>query len=193
MSARQICWLTVLMLAACSHAPEIRYYTLSAEPVAKPIAASVSGRWVVDAVAIPDLLDRPQIVLHSGANQVDVLNDDRWAAPLADMIQRVVAANLSSRLGSQAVSDPGLPSSGAARGIGISILELTAGHDEQCVLDASWEIARTDSGEINRSAAHRGHYIAATHGTGPTQIVSTMSHLLGAFADDIAETLLNDK
>ena len=110
MSARFCCGLAFLTLAACSTSPDMHYYTLSAQPTtdsATKIPAS-DPRYAIDRVEIPDLLDRPQIVLRGGPNGVDVLEYHRWAAPLPDLLQRALAADLASRLGAGAIIDPGL-------------------------------------------------------------------------------------
>ena len=194
MNARVLC-LVAFVMTACSASPEIRYYTLSAEPGPKSTATTGTrmdrAAYVIDAVTIPDLLDRPQIVLRAGPNGVDVLDDDRWAAPLPDLLQRVLAADLSSRLGAGAIIDPGLPSAEhSARRITISILEFDAARDGQSVLDASWTISDTDAGPIGRSVTtYRARHVAPTNGVETTKIVATMSRLLPALADDIAATV----
>jgi uncharacterized protein len=193
MSPRYLCYIAFLTVTAYSAAPEIRYYTLSAEPATKLVATG-TGRaaYAIDAVAIPDLLDRPQIVLRAGPNGVDVLDYDRWgAAPLPDLLQRVLAADLSSLLGAGAIIDPGLPSEmHSVRRITISILDFNAGRDGQSVLDASWVISDTEAAPIGRGiTTHRARHVAPTNGADVTEIVATMSRLLAALADDIAATL----
>ena len=66
MNACRLCYLAFLTATACSAAPEIHYYTLSAESATERVPVSAGpGAYVIDAIAIPDLLDRPQIVLRS--------------------------------------------------------------------------------------------------------------------------------
>jgi len=103
MDGRILWWLALLTMAACSASPEVRYYTLSAAPAGSTAASSGRAVYSVDAVAIPDLLDRPQIVMRAGPNGAHVLEDDRWIAPLPDLLRRVLVADLSARLGTGAV------------------------------------------------------------------------------------------
>jgi hypothetical protein len=190
-----VCWLAFLTTAACSVSPEVRYYTLSAAPAGSNAAAG-SGRatYSVDAVAIPDLLDRPQIVMRAGPNGADVLDDDRWIAPLPDLLRRVLAADLSARLGAGAVIEPGLPSGPSVRRIAISILEFDTGSDGQSVLDASWTIS--DSGTVPEGGnieTHRVRHVASTDRADLKNVVATMNRLLPALADDILASLPQDQ
>jgi uncharacterized lipoprotein YmbA len=187
MNARRLIWVASLMVTACASASEIRYYALSAEPATEVVAVrNGTVRYAFDAVAIPDLLDRPQIVLRAGQYGIDMLDDDRWAAPLPDLLQRVLAADLSSRLGAGSVVDPGLPSPRSARRITVSILEFGASRDGQSVIEASWTISDPESAA--NGTIHRARHVAATDGTTVAAIVATMSRLLARLADDIAAT-----
>ena len=91
-------WLPLLLvLAACSSPPRERFYTLDApEP---PAAAQGAPSIAVGPVTVPDLVDRPQIVVRGGPNQVHIVEQARWAEPLRSAIARVVAANLAAELG----------------------------------------------------------------------------------------------
>jgi uncharacterized lipoprotein YmbA len=89
----------VFMLAACGSPPRERFYTLNApEP---PAAADGAPSIAVGPVTIPEIVDRPQIVVRSSANQVQIAEQARWAEPLKGAIARVVAANLASTLGAR--------------------------------------------------------------------------------------------
>jgi uncharacterized protein len=193
MSTRLLSFVAFLTMAACSASPEMRYYTLSAEPGATGPSATLpplrQATYAIDAVIVPDLLDRPQIVLRSGANAVDVLDYDRWAAPLPDQLQRVFTADLRARLGAHAVIDQGLPSAlHPDRRITISILEFDPGPES--VLEASWEIFDTRSAPIRGSLdTYSARHVASTSQSDVTEIVATMSGLLVMVADDIAVTL----
>jgi uncharacterized protein len=183
-----------ILMAACSSSPEIRYYTLSADsgsPRDTPAQTRANrGPYAIDAVSIPDLLDRPQIVLRSGANAVEVLDYDRWAAPLADQLQRVFATELSARLGPDAIIDPGLPSnSHADRRISISILEFDPERHGESALAASWSISgiKSSATPIDGRIFRARH--VATSGTDMNEVVGTMSGLVMAIADDIAATI----
>ena len=82
--------------AGCATSPPSRYYTLSGPPAP---AASPPGAMaiVVGPVAIPAVVDRPEIVITIGDNEVWLDEFNRWAAPLADAIAIATAENLAGR------------------------------------------------------------------------------------------------
>ena len=82
-----------LFLAAasgCASSPQSRFYAL--DPMEPSQAAtgdaSDAGRIIVaiGPVAIPDYMDRPQIVTRSGRNEVVVNEFDRWSGSFEDDI-----------------------------------------------------------------------------------------------------------
>lgn len=83
-----------LLLSACATSPTTYFYTL--EPLAAA-GLNTGGTTVrVGQVTVPELVDRPQMVLRSGANQVSLAEQRRWAESLRSAIARVVAANLAT-------------------------------------------------------------------------------------------------
>jgi uncharacterized lipoprotein YmbA len=87
----------------CASAPPERFYTLSAA-VTAPAADRPGRSVVVGPAALPDVVDRPQLVMSTGANRVSILEQQRWAEPLRVGIPRVVAENLGQLLASSRVS-----------------------------------------------------------------------------------------
>jgi len=53
---------------------------------------------------VPALVDRPQIVVSAGANEVRLEEFHRWAAPLQEELSRVIAADLMVALDTPRVS-----------------------------------------------------------------------------------------
>ena len=92
-------FLALLLLSACGSPPRERFYTLDApEP---PVAADGAPSISVGPVSIPELVDRPQLVVRVRPNEVVLTEQERWAEPLRGAITRVVAANLAAALGAR--------------------------------------------------------------------------------------------
>ena len=106
---RKLLWLAALLgsaaLVGCGSSPVTHFYTLS--PAAEPAAAGAGARSAtivaIGAVALPDGVDRPQIVLRTGASQVSFSEFERWVGALKDEIALAVAANLKQGLGGASV------------------------------------------------------------------------------------------
>jgi uncharacterized protein len=89
--------------AGCASTARPSFYTLSAGVPAA--AATAPGPSVlVGRAALPEMVDRPQLVVRADANQVAILEQQRWAEPLREAIPRVVAENLSRLLATAEVS-----------------------------------------------------------------------------------------
>lgn len=102
-------WIAVfsltVVLAGCSRSPRVTYYTL--EPAAQVETAAettATPAVVVGPVTLPELVDRPQLVLRVAANRVEILESQRWAEPLKSEVPRLIAENLGRLLGSSRVS-----------------------------------------------------------------------------------------
>ena len=53
---------------------------------------------------MPAVVDRPQIVVRTGPNEVWLDEFNRWASPLEDNLGRVIAENLVAMLGTPHVT-----------------------------------------------------------------------------------------
>src|SRR5258706_1788683 len=93
----------VLMLAlvgGCASSPKASFYTLSAERPQEHTdtgapAAGAPAAITIGIVTIPEIVDRPQLVLRVDPNQVALDEFARWADPLKSQIRRVIAADLA--------------------------------------------------------------------------------------------------
>ncbi len=152
--------LAIALLAGCAGVPQQRFYTLgnrlpapvpaaaavsaSASASASAIAAPFAGVVRLASVTIPETVDRPQLVLRAGDNQVVVLDNERWAESLRSGVARVLAAELSAQLGGATVlgrSERG--SRDAATAVilvAVDISRLDASLQEGVWLDASWSV-----------------------------------------------------
>lgn len=103
---RHLARLAVLCALAAAWAgcatPRSAFYTLSPEALAAPASAVFPVR--VGPVSVPEVVDRPQIVVRTGPNRISIDEFNRWASPLRDDIARVVALDLASLLGNPMVT-----------------------------------------------------------------------------------------
>jgi uncharacterized protein len=91
----------LILVAGCA-SPASRFYTLSA--ASTPATTSSDLSVTLGPVSVPAAVDRPQIVVRTGPNQVRMDEFNRWAAPLQNGIARVVAENLVAILGTPSVT-----------------------------------------------------------------------------------------
>ena len=158
------------ILAAGCASPASRFYTLSAAPT--PAATPSDLAVAVGPVSVPAAVDRPEIVVDMGPNQVRLDEFNRWASPLQNNIARVVAENLVALLGTPRVTlSPQTLSADADYRVAIEIQRFDSAPGQAATLDAVWTVRRTKDGKAQtsrttaREAASDGSYdaLAAAH------------------------------
>jgi uncharacterized protein len=131
------------LASGCGASPASRFYTLSAgaAPATTPSNLSIA----VGPVSVPAVVDRPQIVVTTGPNQVRLEEFNRWASPLQNSIGRVVAENLVAVLGTPRVTLS--PSADTDYRAAIEVQSFESAPGDAAVLDALWTVRRTKDGK----------------------------------------------
>lgn len=182
---RLVTWGVVALLAGCA-SPSSRFYTLSADavPVAPPSSLSVS----VGPVSIPASVDRPEIVVATGSNQVRLEEYDRWASPLQDEISRVVAENLVAMLGTPHVTQsPSTMAGDDAYRVIIEVQTLASVPGESATLDAAWTVRRPRD---DRSRSGRTSVREPAREQGFDALAAAHSRAIARMSRDIADAVL---
>ncbi|MGH8289741.1 MAG: PqiC family protein [Steroidobacteraceae bacterium] len=179
----------ILLLAGCASSPPVRFYTLAPVAPARhpPPAARITVQ--IAAVHIPVVLDRQEMVRESAPETLQVSDGNRWGAPLADMIQRVLTQDLAARLlGSTVLAPQALPPAGT-RVLVLDVLRFEVGPSGRAALEGSWSLFATDSGQallIRRVSLTSRQSAGSYRGQ-----AAAMSRLLGRLADRIAAALVH--
>ena len=176
----------VAWLAGCASSQQARFYTLS--PVPATAEAPLAGCSVsVGPVSVPDVVDRQQIVVRTGPNQVTMDEFNRWASPLRGDIARVVAENLASMLGTPQVTVfPQTPAADATYRVAIDVLRFDSVPGGAATLDALWTV-RSVKPEETRSG--RTTLSEPAQGGGYNALVAAHSRALGRMSMDIAASV----
>ncbi|MEO7072088.1 MAG: PqiC family protein [Rhodanobacter sp.] len=139
---RALALLGVLGLTACTSAP-LHYYTLvapQADSGAQAGAASAPDlSFELLPVSVPAQVDQPQLVVRSGAQGMQLLNGERWIAPLADELRSALAANLTHALPARDAS--GLPADGRPRlRIKFDVRRFDSQPGQYALLAGTWSV-----------------------------------------------------
>ena len=109
---------------------------------------------VVGPVAIPAVVDRPEIVVTVGENEVWLDEFNRWASPLADAIALATAENLAVALATQRVTLLAQTSgTDADYRVAIEVQRFESAPGSHALLDAVYSVRRTSDGDAARPAA----------------------------------------
>jgi uncharacterized lipoprotein YmbA len=182
-------------LACCSSAPIERYYRLDSglmpgegspdpsAPATVPAGPERDIRLVV--VAVPEIIDRPQLVLQRGPNELQLLEFDRWAEPVRSGIARTLAQGLGREFPRAWIVPDGRAGGDAAITITVRIdaMEADAG---EARIDARWRLAA--GGRAAGVAQHR-ELRRPTPGAMPAAAVAAWSAELAQLAQAIAQSV----
>ena len=190
---------TLALLAGCAGAPT-RIHTLESSGPATAAAAWTRGAFRIDAVHVPPAFDRPELVRRTDSYTVTLSDNDRWAAPLGELVRRALTQDLERRLPAGVVIYPDAPKPPAAAGLVIDILSVHPEADG-VTMDASWTwvaarapATRVTVGGMVSVAPHPPvatpsrpvHLTAPAVGGGVPAIAPELSTLLALLADRIA-------
>lgn len=142
--------LLVLALAGCGASTPLRYHTLG-QDAAAPLPSGGAALLVeVLPVAVPERVNREEVVLNGPGGTLDVRGADRWAAPLADEMRQMVDDALWRRL--RAADVYAAPPSPTATGalpqyrLALRLERLEAAPGAQATTEASWTLRRLPQG-----------------------------------------------
>jgi uncharacterized protein len=163
--------------------PQAQLYTLAPAAGAPLKAEASTARFAVSVgpVTIPAVVDRPQIVVQKGANQVGVDEFNRWASPLQGNIARVVASDLSMQLGRLSVTASVGVEADFHVAIAVQAFDSTPG--DAAVLDAVWTVRRTVDGVTKSGSVDLRE---PTQGSGYAALAAAHSRALNRLSEEIA-------
>jgi hypothetical protein len=139
-------------------------------------------------VAVARYLERPGIVRSAGSYRLDVMANDTWGEPLAQMIGRVLAEDLSQRLpGTTIININGAITTKEDATVEVNILRMDKESASALAFSAQAAVLFTDSrrGEVTRTFSTSVPLASASTG----EQVRATSIALGQLADEIAEML----
>lgn len=134
-------FMMLLFLSACSTSPGNNYYTLTAlAPHSSKQPSNLAPSIAIMSITLPELVDRPHLVVGGNGSRVDILEFHRWAESLKSSIPRVMADNLSRQLGNdQVVSYPQVAALDSALQLSVDFQGFSV-TDGFVLLDALWLI-----------------------------------------------------
>ena len=180
-----------LFLGACGSSPAVRYYTLQGPALEKtaevPVTNAVDARSVqLVSLTVPQSVDRPQLVLRSGDNTLNVREQDRWAEPLKHNLALVLAATMMQDLSGApvVVRATGLEESAWKLGVDIQRFEAQAG--QAVTLEAVWTLKHQGEAKpLSRVSKVR----EVVNGDGLEAVVAAQSRAVAQLAREIARSV----
>jgi len=185
-------FLFTLSLYSCAgKSASSKFYVLSPLPQSKLSEAEGTAIGVFP-VAMPDYLDRPQIVTRVSDNEIKIDEFNRWAEPLKDSFYRALVQNLSTLLNTEKViklaQRPSVP---VVLQIGVEVVQFEGTLGGDVVLIAKWELF--EQGGKNLLMAKRSSFKEPTGAATYEALVAAQSRAVAALSREIAETIKTRK
>ncbi len=143
----------------------------------------------VGPISLPEVVDRPQLVVRSGPNKVTLIDEHRWAESLKGEIPRVIAENLSRLLATgQVWAYPQNVTGPFDYRVLVDIQRFESTPGQIAAIDALWTIQRpSKEGVVLKSG--RSTVQQPIAGQEYDALVSAHSRALAAISGEIAEAI----
>src|SRR5471032_1296425 len=185
---RAALWATVMLalgLAGCASAPPEHFYSLSNGVGAAPLKADPGYYIELPAVAVPQQLSRVEMVVSSGAGQIDLKEQERWSAPPAAEIGQALSLAITGELGTIDVFRTPTPEQAPVYRISTSVQRFESAPGQYALVDAVWSVRLVGGGKVVtcRSVANE------TVWTGYFALVDGHRRAIGRIAAEMAQAV----
>ncbi|MEO8302920.1 MAG: PqiC family protein [Betaproteobacteria bacterium] len=178
-----------VVIAGCGSPPTPRFYTLSTQASANTAATAMVDRprIRVGPVSLPESVNRPQLVTRTGATEVTIAEQHRWAGPLKDEVPRTLASDLARLTGNpQVAADPFAAAASVDYRVTVDFQRFEGVLGGDVVLEAQWTVAAFN-GDI--AAAGRSDVREPVGAVGYEALAAAYGRALSKVADAIAPAL----
>ena len=186
----------LLMLAACSSSPPVRYYSLNPIDTDYQQDGDDAVLLGLGPLRMPDYLNRSQLVTRDAGTEMQIDDYSRWSEPLTLSMLRILSADVDNLLDNVVVVmfpyDSLIRDQIGYRLIG-DVNRFDADQSGRVVLEAQWAIVTTDEKAVVPVRRIRYTAQATTTDSGlvtdPDAVVAAMNEALSQFSRDIAGKL----
>jgi uncharacterized lipoprotein YmbA len=175
----------LILSGACASGPEHFYALTSGAQQAAAEGGMAGPSVVIEPAALPDLVDRPQLVIKGAGSNVTILEQQRWAEPLRSGIPRVVAENLTKLLGTNKVSTRDDVIRSPDCRVIIDVRRLDSQPEVEVAFEALWTVACGDSPKKTGQSATRERPV----GKDIDALVAAHGRAMDALSRDIAHAV----
>ncbi|WP_175962932.1 PqiC family protein [Burkholderia pyrrocinia] len=141
MPARIATCIALAVLSACA-SPPVRFHTLAA-PASAGGDPTTHPAWLIDiqAVHVVAPADGSRFVVQRGPERADILEQERWAAPLGDEIRDGLSTRVASALGTIDVHRVAYPDGTPVYRVAVDVQRIESWPASHVLLDATWSVS----------------------------------------------------
>ena len=182
----------VVCLSACAgKSASSKFYVLSSLPQSalSPAEGTTIG---VFPVAMPDYLDRPQIVTRVSENEIKIDEFSRWAEPLKESFTRALVQNLSTLLNTaKVIKTTGSTGFPMALQVGVEVVQFDGALGGDVVLIVKWGLFGEEGKKL--LLAKRSTFKEPTGAATYEALVAAESRIVAALSREVAEAIRTRK
>jgi uncharacterized lipoprotein YmbA len=178
-------WIACLLAAACSSAklPE-RFHTLL--PAERAASAPAMSPVYVDvlSVGVPAQVDHAQWVVRQGDDSLLMLEQDRWAAPLADELRGALSERLAGRWGAVDIRGVASPQPSVWR-VRVDVQRFESVPGREARIESVWSVSGTQRGAA--TLVCRSTHAQPVSGGDVSALAAAHRRAVTALADEIGQ------
>jgi uncharacterized lipoprotein YmbA len=176
-------------LAGCGHSPDTQLFVLTAQAAKAPMAYA-GPPLQVRTVHLPPQFDRPEILAVDETGHVHPHPFAQWAAPVGELAQSTLTADLAARLPQGKVIFPNAPAPTGTLLVTVDILDARISGGGGAA-QASWTVTVRGPKATDpiQAVTHTGQLHVEPDGLGPAADADALARLLSQLADQIAASL----
>ncbi len=174
------------LLGACASSPPDHFYVLTAQPPTGGATQTTPAVQATLKVSLPSLVDRAEMVLNTSADAVTVLEHERWAAPLIDLMTQTLAQDIERRRGDLLVGHNVSRSSAPAIKITVDMVQVWMRRGARASIETHWRILDTRNG---KEVAGGDIFTAPLGQEGYATVAQALSQCIAKLADRLAEQM----
>jgi uncharacterized lipoprotein YmbA len=171
----------MILLCACATGRPDRFYVLTAQPPEPTATRAEVKSQVVLKVTLPILVDRAQMVFDASGGGVMLLEHERWAAPLGDLVSQTLARDLERRRADIMVADRRFDRAGVPSiKIVVDVVQMSLRKSGRASIETHWRIIdpRTGADQVGSDV-----FSASAGQDGYGAVAQALSDCLGLLAD----------
>jgi uncharacterized lipoprotein YmbA len=171
--------------AGCATRQADHFYVLAAQPAAARESTTGIDRQIILRLSLPSLVDRSEMVLATPEG-VAVMEHERWAAPLADLMTTTLRQDIERRRGDVAVLSRSAEAPAAMVRIEVDVIQLTARRGADVSMEAQWRVTDSTSRKVSLG---RDVFVAPLHADSYAAVATALSSCVGLLADRVAKEI----
>jgi uncharacterized lipoprotein YmbA len=177
---------SIIVVQGCVSRQPDHLYVLEPQPAGAREARTEFDRQVALRVTVPSVVDRAQMVVTTSTG-VAILEHERWAAPLADLVTSTLGQDIERRRNDVVVVLGNAESSTIPLvTISVTVAQLTARLGQPVSMEARWRVTDVRSGKV---ALGREVFISPSRAGTYSDIATAVSSCVGLLADRLTQEM----